>query len=347
VRALRRGFRVSDEIVFEVNQSQATRAKPISLEEAGLRERDHLQEWVIANPDVLGEDVMVVTIEYGQWVTKSGSVERDRLDVLGLGADGRLVVAELKRGAAPDTVEMQALKYAAMASRFDTEQLGEVHASFLKSRGETVSDAEALERLNNHSQFAIDSETLRVPRVVLLASSFPHTVTSTAVWLSEMGVDISLVQFQAYQVNDRVLLSVSTLYPVPDVEDFTVAPTRATRRASTKQDLPEVEWGSEDFARLAETAKNAVKATLDLCSESPGAWIGLRDIETRAGRNRNQARGDLAALTRMVKHRFNRSNWPFELQWEGAGPDQFAYRMSEEQAAMWQNASGTDDASDE
>ncbi len=218
-----------DEIIFEVLDSTATRAEPVSLEEAGLREREHLQEWVIANPDVLGEGVLIVTTEYSRWATQSGSAERDRLDVLGLGTDGRLVVAELKRGRAPDTVDMQALKYAAMASRFDLERLAEAYAAFLKSREDVVTDAEALERLNNHAQFAIDSETLRSPRVVLLASSFPHSVTSTAVWLSEMGIDISLVQFQAYRIDDRVLLSVSTLYPIKDVEEFTVAPTRITR----------------------------------------------------------------------------------------------------------------------
>ena len=330
---------MSDEIVFEVIESKTTRAEPISLEEAGLRERNHLQEWVIANPDVLGEDVMVVTVEYGQWVTKSGSTERDRLDVLGLGTDGRLVVAELKRGAAPDTVDMQALKYAAMASRFDPDRLGEVHAAFLKSRGETVSDTEALERLNNHSQFTIDSETLRTPRVVLMARSFPHTVTSTAVWLSEMGVDISLVQFQAYRVGDRVIVSVSTLYPVPDVEDFTVAPTRTTRRAATKPSLPEVGWVQEDFARLAEIVKNTVRAMLDLCSESPGEWVGLRDVETRAERTRYEARGDLAGLTMMVKHRFGRSNWPVEIEWEAGGPGQQFYSMTDERASMWRNVS--------
>ena len=330
---------MSDEIVFEVSESKATRAEPISLEEAGLRERDHLQEWVIANPDVLGKGVMVVTIEFGQWVTKSGSSERDRLDVLGLGTDGRLVVAELKRGAAPDTVDMQALKYAAMASRFDPDQLGEAHAAFLKSRGEVVSDTEALERLNNHSQFTIDSETLRTPRVVLMARTFPHTVTSTVVWLSEMGVDISLVQFQAYRVGGRVLVSVSTLYPVPDVEEFTVAPTRTSRRKASQSDLPEVEWSHEDFTRLAEIAKNSVKAMLDLCSESPGEWTGLRDVEARAGRTFHEARADLAGLTMMTKHRFGRSNWPVEIEWEAGGPGQQYYRMNEEQASMWRNVS--------
>lgn len=329
---------MSDEIVFEVSESKATRAQTISLEEAGLRERAHLQEWVVANPDVLGEGVMVVTIEYGQWVSSTGLVERDRLDVLGLGTDGRLVVAELKRGAAPETVEMQALKYAAMASRFDLDRLAEVHAAFLASRGETVSDSEALERLNNHSQFAIDAETLRSPKVVLLAASFPHTVTSTAVWLSEMGVDISLVQFQAYRVGDRVLVSVSTLYPVPDIEEFTVAPTRSTRRSAAKPELPEVEWTQADYIRLAAIVKNTSLAALDLCSTSPGEWVALRDIEARAERTRYEARGDLAGLTMMVKHRFDRSNWPFTIGWEAGGPGQAWYRMTEPQAAMWENA---------
>lgn len=331
---------MSDEIVFEVNESKAIRAEPITLEEAGLKERQHLQEWVVANPDVLGEGVMIVAIEYGQWTTLSGSVERDRLDVLGLGTDGRLVVAELKRGQAPDTVEMQALKYAAMASRFDPDRLGEVHAAFLKSRGETVSDTEAVERLSNHSQFTIDAETLRSPRIVLLARSFPHTVTSTAVWLSEMGVDISLVQFQAYRIADRVLLSVSTLYPVPDVEEFTVAPTRTTRRAAAQSDLPKVEWTQEDYLKLAPIVKNTTLAALDLCSNTPDEWVALRDIEAYAGRTPHEARADLAGLTMMVKRRFARSSWPFEVGWERAGPGQQAYRMTAEQAAMWNTARG-------
>jgi len=45
--------------------------------------------------------------------------------------DGQLVVVELKRDRAPDTVDMQALKYAALVSRFTRDQLDKVHADFL------------------------------------------------------------------------------------------------------------------------------------------------------------------------------------------------------------------------
>lgn len=325
-----------DEIVFEVTDARAIRAMPISLDEAGLREREHLQEWVVSNPEVIGEDVLVVAIEFGTWVTHTGAPERDRLDILGLDANGRLVVVELKRGPAPDAVDMQAIKYAAMASRFDPDELASAHAAFLRSRGEELSEAEALERLESHTGYTMDTESLRTPRIVLMASSFPPTVTATVVWLSEMGVDIALVQFQAYRAGEKVLVSVSNLYPVRDVEEFTVAPTRTGRKASAKPDLPDLPWTEDDYGRLAEVVSNpTVVAALELCSKSPGQWVSIRDVEEHAGRTQHQARADLAGLTMMVKSRFGRSSWPFEGQWEAGGPGQIYYRMTEDQAEMW------------
>lgn len=327
---------MTDEIVFEVSDSRATKAVPISLEEAGLREREHLQEWIVANPEILGEDIMIVTVEFGSWVSHSGSSERDRLDILALDSSGRLVVVELKRGRAPETVDMQAVKYAAMASRFEPDELAAAHAAFLSSRGEIVSDTEALERLNIHAGYSMDTETLRSPRIVLMASAFPPSVTATVVWLSEMGVDLALVQFHAYRAGEKVLVSVSKLYPVRNVEEFTVAPTRTGRKISAKPDLPHKPWGDDDYRKLAEIAGNpTVLAALELCSALPGEWVALRDVEALGGRTRFEARGDLAGLTMMVKARFDRSNWPFEAQWQAGGPGQIYYRMTREQAEMW------------
>src|SRR6266511_4015222 len=120
-----------DELVFAVNGNKAIPAKPISLADAGLRERADLQEWVLAHPTILGPDVLPVAFEFDRWRSASGERERDRLDILGLGTDGRLVVVELKRDRAPEPVEMQAIKYAAMASRFTPDMLASQHARFM------------------------------------------------------------------------------------------------------------------------------------------------------------------------------------------------------------------------
>ena len=119
-----------NELMFTVRPGEAAPARPISLAEAGLKERADLQEWVRNNPEILGEDVLIVTFEFDRWRASDGRAA-DRLDLLGLDPDGRLVVAELKRDRAPDTVEMQAIKYAAFASRFSPETLAQAYASYL------------------------------------------------------------------------------------------------------------------------------------------------------------------------------------------------------------------------
>ena len=50
-----------------------------------------------------------------------------------------------------------------------------------------------------------DPDRLRQPRIVLIASAFPQTVMATVVWLSEMGVDFSLVRVQAYRTDLEVV----------------------------------------------------------------------------------------------------------------------------------------------
>src|SRR3954447_2903734 len=221
---------MQEEHLFRIEAGKAFATTPITLTEAGLKEREDLQEWIIEHPEILGEDVLIVTFEFDRWLTNAGQSQADRLDVLGIDSSGHLLVVELKRDKAPDTVEMQALKYAAMASRFTPETLASQHARFLTRRGKVTSDSEALELLAAHvSELSI--ENLREPRLMLIARDFPPTVTATCVWLAERGLDITLLRFQAYRSGDQVLLTTSQLYPVPDVEEFMISP----RQAEVKQ----------------------------------------------------------------------------------------------------------------
>jgi hypothetical protein len=221
-----------DELLFTVHGSTAVPATPLSLAEAGLRERQDLQEWVIAHPEIVGADVLIVTMEFDRWQSSSGR-SADRLDILGLHTSGELVVTELKRDAAPDTVEMQAIKYAAMASRFTIETLAEQHAHYLSQRGAATDAESVIDVLARHAP-DIDAESLRRPRIVLLASSFPPSTSATAVWLHEMGIDIALRQYRAYRTGEEISIAVSQLYPVPDVEEFMFSPRQAEVRAAAQ-----------------------------------------------------------------------------------------------------------------
>lgn len=224
---------MSGERVYSIKGGSAFPLPAVSLAEAGFRERDDLQEWVLARPEILGPDVMVVAFEFDRWQDSRGDRQRDRLDVLGLDSDGRLVLAELKRDKAPDTVEMQAIKYAAMASRFTETDLVSYHARFLSNRaGATVSEDAARDALQEHAG-ELDPDQLRQPRIVLVAGSFVPSTSATVVWLSEMGLDVTLQRVQAYRTAaEDVIVTVSQLFPVPDVEEFTISPQRAEAAAS-------------------------------------------------------------------------------------------------------------------
>jgi hypothetical protein len=57
---------VPEELLFTVDGTSATPARRISLAEANLLERKHLQQWVIDHPELLGAGIKVVTFEFGR-----------------------------------------------------------------------------------------------------------------------------------------------------------------------------------------------------------------------------------------------------------------------------------------
>ena len=226
---------MAGELVFTVNPGAAQAATKIDLKDAGFKERADLQEWVRANPEILGDSIKIVTFEFGEWQARDRGAA-DRLDLLGIDGDGRLVVAELKRGPAPDTVEMQAIKHAAFASRFTPDTLAQRHAEYLSNAEDTpTSDDEASVLLEQHVGRELDLDLLSQPRIVLVAASFPPQVTASAVWLTEMGISVTLVEFNAYQTEHGTVLTVSQTWPLASVEDFTVSPRETTRRKADEQ----------------------------------------------------------------------------------------------------------------
>lgn len=190
---------------------------------------------MIAHPQVLGESVLVVTAEYDRWADTDGVPARDRLDVLGLDATGRLVVVELKRGTADRDVHLQAITYAALVSRFDLGTLAQAHRDFLSRRGQDLDLDACKRRLLDHVDGEWSPELLQRPRQVIIAADFPKQVTHSVVWLSEMSLDIDLIQVGLWKVEGHLVAGFTKVYPTPEVEEFTLAPARVEGEAAAKK----------------------------------------------------------------------------------------------------------------
>jgi RecB family endonuclease NucS len=75
---------------------------------------------------VLGDDLFVLTGEFGEW-EDSGR----RIDLLAIDPQANLVVIELKRTNDGGHVELQAIRYASMASAMTFDRAEQIHGEFL------------------------------------------------------------------------------------------------------------------------------------------------------------------------------------------------------------------------
>jgi hypothetical protein len=173
------------------------------LSQLGVREALHLEQWVVDHPEVLGDDVLIVTTQYNKWSSDFGDLARERLDILGLDSSGQLVVVELKRGT-DQNVHMQAITYAALVAGFSKETLAEAHADYLNRGQESAKmpATEAAERLIEHVDGTWDADVLTVPKIILMAEDFTAQTYTTVTWLSGVTPNLNI---EMHTVNAFVL----------------------------------------------------------------------------------------------------------------------------------------------
>src|SRR5256885_1691077 len=111
-----------------------TEAGPKLLPETRLNEEKllekHLEDWIAADPSLLGEPLLVI----GRQVLIPDT--KDRLDLLALDSQGAAVIIELKRGLLKDPVDVQALRYASYISKWHFEDFENIAINYLNKVGD-------------------------------------------------------------------------------------------------------------------------------------------------------------------------------------------------------------------
>lgn len=236
--------------LYEVDGGNLVRRPPARFADLGMRERDHLQALLRDTPDALGEELLVIGEEYGQWEDA-----RRRIDLLAIDRAGRLVVIELKRTDDGGHMELQALRYAAMVASMGFEEVlaalvdhraknprpdgpdprSELVEFLLTDGGEVGDDGEVVEP-------TISSDV----RIVLVSADFGREITTAVLWLNGFeGMDIRCIRLMPYEVDAKVLIDVQQVIPLPEAASYQVRLRRkeAARERATRAD-------GRDFTRF-------------------------------------------------------------------------------------------------
>jgi hypothetical protein len=188
--------------------------EPVSFNSLGVQERRDLEDWVLKNPQLLGEELLIITPEFDRFDKSSR-----RLDVLALDKEGTLVVIELKLDVAGTLADLQAIRYAAFCSTMTMDQVVDYFANY-----HAVPRAEAESRILEFLAEEDLPQLEKQPRIILAAGSMDDLdLTSCVLWLRRFGVNMTCVELTPYRLPDsRVLLVPRIIIPLPETREFTV-----------------------------------------------------------------------------------------------------------------------------
>ena len=231
--------------IYKLSNDKGELAKvdPTTFGEEGVLERADLQRILRDQPQVLEEGLLIIAEEFGNWEDSNR-----RIDLLGLDADGRLVVIELKRGDTGGHMELQALRYAAMVANMTYQQTVDTFQDYLNKRagddGRAQEEDDAYSRLQEHLGVAgSDREAIhsKVPRLILAAENFSKELTTCVMWLNDSwlrdtGQEIKCIRLQPHRNGDEVLIETSVVIPLPEAENYRTQLGRRERETRVREE---------------------------------------------------------------------------------------------------------------
>lgn len=202
--------------LYKLTPTALLAIQPDSMNNLGIRERQDLQRVLRENIEAVSPGTIVIAEEFSAW---EGS--RRRIDLLGIDAEGNLVVIELKRTDDGGHMDLQAIRYAAMVSTLTFDRVVEIFQFHLKQNRK---EGDAKEILLKHLGWDAedDAEIAAQIKIVLVSADFGQEITTAVLWLNEQGLDIRCVRLVPYQNGEDVILDIQQIIPLPEASDYMI-----------------------------------------------------------------------------------------------------------------------------
>jgi hypothetical protein len=236
--------------IYHLNDDHLLPLEEITFAQAGIREREHLQQVLRDRIETIAPETLIISEEFGDW-----DASRRRIDLLGIDKSGAIVVVELKRSQDGSHMELQALRYAAMVSALTFDDAVQIYQRYLSACGD---DADARSALLEFLEWEDEQETefAQDVRIVLASAEFSKEVTTTVLWLNDRGLDIRCVRMRPYRDGSRVLLDIQQVIPLPEAQEYQIGIRYKARKEHAARSR------GRDFTKFRVTVGDQVTANL-------------------------------------------------------------------------------------
>ena len=241
---------------------------PQRFSDLGIGERPNLQEWLAGTPAALGEELLIIQKEFDGFADTN-----ERLDLLAMDKDGKLVVIENKLDDTGRDVVWQAIKYAAYCSNLNKAEIVEIYQRYLDRWSEPASAEESIcEFLDEDSLDEVVLNPGNDQRVMLIAGNFRKEVTATVLWLLGHGVRVQCFRIVPYTFGEQLFVHLQQIIPTPGAEDFMISmatkgaeekSAKDAQRSSHQVRMEFWEQALEALRAQGLTAYNSISATKD------------------------------------------------------------------------------------
>jgi hypothetical protein len=186
-----------------------------TFSENNIKERQNIEEWLRKNPEVMGEDLLIIGHEYDKFEVN------ERLDLLAIDKEGNIVVIEVKRDVTGGNVDFQALKYASYCSRLNPNDILEIFTDYINRHGlELKAVDELMTFLNVEDEETLNTVLNSGQRIIIIGKDIDKRILSVCTWLYENNINIKCITIKPYKYNDELIVDLNQIIPPYKLEDY-------------------------------------------------------------------------------------------------------------------------------
>ena len=199
--------------------------------ESNLKERQHIEEWLRKNPEIMGEELLIIGHEYDDFENN------ERIDLLAIDKEGNLVVIEVKRDNSGISVDFQALKYVSYMSRRTLKKIIEIYSKYIDDNSLQLDPIqEIMEFLNVDDESLLNDMINNTQRIIIIGKEFDKRVLSVCAWLYENGINVKCISIKPYKYNEEIFIDTNQIIPPEKIEEYYINKKSRTSNQEIKSD---------------------------------------------------------------------------------------------------------------